>query len=675
MKSSKKRKAALLSNLFKANAVKKDIDKVRAAIPLRVPTSLKKKGRKRKRKRPDSENKHPLAFHRKRQRERDRKKRAEQIDQTQVKRTKHILELRNKLYGPLSFQQLKPHIVLEFFEFFDKIADEENKYTRSYEAVSKKFSVSSKTVSNLVKQYESTTVFKQSQRGIHPKAIWALHNEEARELFVQKVRDLRERDKGTAKWFLPTDKLLVWVNSELLSEKVREKGTDFGMRSLQLWLHRCGFVHGEIGKKGVYFDGHERDDVKKRRKEYIQSQKMKHTQYVRFDESKLDDPSYWKSNPQPFWNPRRGATGLDALPILKVSHDESIYRLYSYVNKQWFEEGRQAILPKGEGQGLHVSDFITTFGPVKKVDGSPVRDLMGPIGKGRYWNNDLFLLQVEEAVRGLSKHYPNFRYDFKFDNAPLHKKRPDDALVLAKMNRKPGGKQPKMRETCWTHNGESKIQSLTFRRKRRIDGVLFLTGEPKGLLQIAKERVEAGAIIRNVEHMKKDDLVKALSKFADFKSVKSKLAELISKLNCELFHKEQRTTFEFLPKYHCELSEIEMWWRNSKYTFRRENDRQWCTIEKRVERALEQFAVPYYASLFRQVKAIEMAYGDGMETNELLKLKQSNFPSLLEKLAKRRKHHRGPLQIQKEKDWGFINVGEIHPRVTVTVPAYKNQKK
>ena len=191
-----------------------------------------------------------------------------------------------------------------------------------------------------------------------------------------------------------------------------------------------------------------------------------------------------------------------------------------------------------------------------------------------------------------------------------------------------------MRETCWKHNGESKIQSLTFKRKRRIDGVLFLKGEPKGLLQIAKERVEAGAIIRNVEHMKRDDLVKALSKFADFKSVKSKLAELISKLNCELFHNEQRITVEFLPKYHCELSEIEMWWRISKHTFRRENDRQWCTIEKRVERALEQFAVPYYASLFRQVKAIEMAYGDGMETNELLKLKQSNFPFLLEKLAK-----------------------------------------
>ena len=167
--------------------------------------------------------------------------------------------------------------------------------------------------------------------------------------------------------------------------------------------------------------------------------------------------------------------------------------------------------------------------------------------------------------------------------------------------------------------------------------------------------------------MKRDELVNALSKFEDFTNVKSKLAELMCRLNSELFHNEERITTEFLPKYHCELSEIEMLWRNSKYTFRRENDSQWCTIEKRVESALKQFAVPFYASIFRQVKAIEMAYADGMEKNELLKLKQSNFPSLLEKLAKKRKHHRGPLQIKKVKDWGFINVGEIHRCVTVIV--------
>ena len=78
---------------------------------------------------------------------------------------------------------------------------------------------------------------------------------------------------------------------------------------------------------------------------------------------------------------------------------------------------------------MHVSDFITTFGPVKKVDGSPVRVLMGPVGKNCYWNSELFLEQLEEAVRGLHKKYPEFGLDLKCDNAPSHHMKAEDAPV------------------------------------------------------------------------------------------------------------------------------------------------------------------------------------------------------------------------------------------------------
>ena len=127
-----------------------------------------------------------------------------------------------------------------------------------------------------------------------------------------------------------------------------------------------------------------------------------------------------------------------------------------------------------------------------------------------------------------------------------------------------------------------------------------------------------------------------------------------------------RVTAEFLPKYHCELAEIEMVWRNSKYTFRKTKDQKWCTIKKRVEDSLNQFTTKYYATLFRQVKAIEMAYLDGMDTTELLKLKESNFPNLLKKLSKKRKSHRSPITIQKEFNWDFITLNEIPPRVTIS---------
>ena len=645
------------------------------SIPFEDPRSTKesqvatvvKAGRKKRRELPESAIKHPRKYYRNRQMERDRKFRNERDNQQKNLRRKRILELKKQLYGSLSFQQLKPHIVLEFFEAIEAEQDREHKKMIAYKKVSKKYNISVRTVFKLVKEYESTEIFAKSRRGVHPKAVWALQNETAKELFIQKARELREKDRETAKWFLPTDKLLEWINSELLSSQVQERGSNFDIRSLQLWLHHCGFKHGETGKKGIYFDGHEREDVKKHRVEYIKNQRLKHCQYIRYDESQLDNPLYWKSDPQPFWNPRRGARGLEALPVLKVSHDESIYPLFSYVSRQWFEDGRPAILPKGDGRGYHVSDFITTFGPVKKVDGSPVRKTIGPIGQGCYWNSDQFLEQVEHAVRGLAKQYPHFRFDLKFDNAPLHKKKPEGAPVLEKMNRNPGGKQPKMRKTSWEINGVLREQSLTFRRLRRINGQLFEAGQPKGLQQIARERIEKGAKIRNLDSLKRDELIAELKKFKDFRNVKPMLFELIDELNQELFNGEQRITAEYLPKYHCELAEIEMWWRNSKYTFRKTNDRQWSTISKRVKQSLEQFPIKYYATLFRQVKAIELAYADGVKTNELLKLKETNFPALLEKLAKKRKHHRSPIKIQNNKNWDFIIVNEVTPRIHIPI--------
>ena len=54
-----------------------------------------------------------------------------------------------------------------------------------------------------------------------------------------------------------------------------------------MWLNVCGFNYGEVGKKGVYFDGHERDDVKTHRMQYIKRQRLKHQHYVRFDDAQL----------------------------------------------------------------------------------------------------------------------------------------------------------------------------------------------------------------------------------------------------------------------------------------------------------------------------------------------------------------------------------------------------
>ena len=621
------------------------------------------KGRKKRKLMPRWAVQNPKKYQKKRFEEYNRKRKANKLETEAAIRKSHISRLREELYGSMSIDQLKPHVILEFFEVLSKVTGEPNPRTLSCDEVAAKYSITGRTIRRWLKEYESTEVFSKSRRGRHPKTVWALQNETARALFVLKVRELREKDEDTAKWFLPTDTLLTWVNSELLSEVVQDRGTPFSERTLRVWLHECGFEFGEIGKKVVYYDGHEREDVKKHRQQYIERQRKKHIEYVRFDETRLDNLSYWESNPKPFWNPSRYTKGLHSRPTLKVSHDESIFRLNGYLRRQWFEHKRPAILPKGEGRGMHVSDFITTFGPVKKVDGSPVRVLMGPVGKNCYWNSELFLEQVEEAVRGLHKKYPDFRLDFKFDNAPSHHKKAEEAPVPEKMNKTPGGKQTRMRDTQWEMYGKVRTQSLVFKRKRRIQNSVFFKGEAKGLLQIAQERFELGAKMRKLEQLKRNDLIKELYKFNDFRNVKPKLMELIEKLNGELFKGEARVSAEFLPKFHCELNEIELWWRNSKQNFRKHNDREWRTMEKRVNKALDGFPISYYSKLFREVKAVETAYADGLGAEELLALKESDFPGLLEQIAAKRRSHRQPTQLKKEQNWNFLKAHEIRPRV------------
>ena len=51
-----------------------------------------------------------------------------------------------------------------------------------------------------------------------------------------------------------------------------------------------------------------------------------------------------------------------------------------------------------------------------------------------YFDSDKFLLQVDEAIDIFEAKYPTYQGLFVFDNAPSHKKCPDDALRVENMN-------------------------------------------------------------------------------------------------------------------------------------------------------------------------------------------------------------------------------------------------
>ena len=98
-----------------------------------------------------------------------------------------------------------------------------------------------------------------------------------------------------------------------------------------------------------------------------------------------------------------------------------------------------------------VSDFIDEMDVYLCHDGQEACVL--PEG---YFSNDKFLGQVKMAIDIFEAKYPDAQAIFMFDNAPCHRKVPNNALNADKMNVKPEESSPSC-DTEW--NGQ--VQKMT----------------------------------------------------------------------------------------------------------------------------------------------------------------------------------------------------------------------
>ena len=95
--------------------------------------------------------------------------------------------------------------------------------------------------------------------------------------------------------------------------------------------------------------------------------------------------------------------------------------------------------------------------------------------KEGYWNSDLFLEQIKTAVKVAEAKYPPrvYKHVWVFDHSCGHRAYAPDALVVSRLNRKPGGKQPAMRETTWAGKPQKMVME---------------DATPKGAAMILEER-------------------------------------------------------------------------------------------------------------------------------------------------------------------------------------------
>ena len=141
--------------------------------------------------------------------------------------------------------------------------------------------------------------------------------------------------------------------------------------------------------------------------------------------------------------------------------------------------------------------------------------------------------------------FPNCIALFAFDNSSNHAAYRSDALVVSKMNLKPGGKQPKMKDTVF--GPDNKHQSMVNENN-----------ELKGIKQVLIERglwrdglnADCQLCKNKVEDMNRTNCCarRIISLQPDFLSQKSALEEVIM----EAEHK-----CIFYLKFHCELNYIE----------------------------------------------------------------------------------------------------------------------
>ena len=217
---------------------------------------------------------------------------------------------------------------------------------------------------------------------------------------------------------LTLQQFVTWVKEQ--------HGIEVCTSTASLWLHDMGFSYKQFSKS-VYFDGHERADVVKDRKLYLETlASYSHRMWV--SHSPAPDPA--------------------CRPVIRVFHDESTFYANADQTFHWTDGSKQALKQKSLGQAIMVSDFVEEVGGLLEYQGEKARLLLEHQTDG-YFNNEMLISQVHKTITIFENKYPMAQGLFIFDNAPSHMKRPDDALNADRMNVKDGGKQPFMKDTVW----------------------------------------------------------------------------------------------------------------------------------------------------------------------------------------------------------------------------------
>jgi len=427
-----------------------------------------------------------------------------------------------------------------------------------------------------------------SRHGKHQKTVRLIDDEDVAEKCQVWIREKN--------YHATPSSFKTFIEQNLLPNIGIAKKKDISLSTAKRWLNILGYTF-KLHHQGMYYDGHEREDVLQYRKVFLEKM-FDHEKYM----SKYEGETMDRIIPNlPEGEKER----------ILVVHDESIF--YSNDGKRgvWTKNGEMPLRKKGNGRSIMVSEFLTEVNgrlclqqaDIEKHPYVPEEAqcyLKPGINQDGYWTAEHLLEQIEyKAIPIFEALYPDCIAVFAFDNSSNHAAFRNDALVAKRMNLKPGGKQPVMRDTYF---GEDKQpQSMVFPSTHPDEK---LRNKPKGIKQVLIERGKwssQGLILECKECKEniKDDSRKSccaccvLSLEPDFLAQKGAIEELIENAGHKCI---------FFPKFHCELNFIERYWGAAKRYLRENCDYSWEGLKKTVPESLE--SVPLITKIFKKVLAL-----------------------------------------------------------------------
>ncbi|KAG7357055.1 hypothetical protein IV203_001743 [Nitzschia inconspicua] len=231
-----------------------------------------------------------------------------------------------------------------------------------------------------------------------------------------------------------------------------------------------------------------------------------------------------------------------------------------------------------------------------------VRKLLIGINKEGYWNSNHMAVQFEDVVDCLKVLYPNHEFVFLFDHSQGHSRKRKGALDVNSMNVSFGGQtqlldeyvnnKPKTKKELTTDLQREGIISKEDRRGYTVKEMQKLAGdhgiaiskseqkkitgwvgEPKGLLQVARER---GLIDHNNHHLYSANPKKnpdgTLNDEKSLRSIVGQCTDFQNELtHLQVMANELKVQVMFTPKFHAEMAGegIEYSWGFAKGSYRR----------------------------------------------------------------------------------------------------------